>query len=62
MESGQAGSEQQAELALKLMDMNFPEEDSLVAASECSSLYTAISFLQQECLLCAGKFSAKQVL
>ena len=51
----------QAQLALKLIDMNFTEDDSMAAATECSSLYTALCFLQQECLLCAGKFCAKQV-
>jgi E3 ubiquitin-protein ligase RNF31 len=59
---GKGATGEKAELAKKLMDMNFGEEDSIYAATECSSLYAALSFLQQECDLCAGKFSARQVI
>jgi len=61
VQSGRVDSIEKAQLAFKLMDMNFSEEDSVHAANECSTLYTAISFLQQECFLCAGKFSAREV-
>ncbi|XP_066985851.1 E3 ubiquitin-protein ligase lubel-like isoform X41 [Macrobrachium rosenbergii] len=53
---GQAGSYEKAELAAQLMSFNFDEYDSLQAAEECSSIYTAIQFLQQECELCAEKY------
>ena len=49
-------------MALQLMDMKFPEEDAVQAAKECSSIYSAMSYLQQECHLCATKFSATQVI
>lgn len=51
----------QAELALQLLEMNFSEDDALSAAKECSSLCSALSYLQQECDLCTGKFSAREV-
>ncbi|XP_064112911.1 E3 ubiquitin-protein ligase lubel-like isoform X7 [Macrobrachium nipponense] len=53
---GQAGSYEKAELAAQLMNFNFDEYDSIQAAEECSSIYTAIQFLQQECELCAEKY------
>ncbi|KAK7079022.1 ubiquitin-protein transferase activity protein, partial [Halocaridina rubra] len=52
----QAGSYEKAELAAQLMSFNFQELDALQAAEECSSIYTAIHFLQQECELCAEKY------
>ena len=44
------------------MDMNFEEEEAIQAANECSTLEQAISYLQQECLLCAGHFPVSQVI
>lgn len=61
MIDGKFETEEKAELYLQLIDMNFTEDDSIHAANECSSLCSALSFLQQECDLCAGKFSARQV-
>ena len=58
---GQAGSYEKAELAAQLMSFNFGEFDSLQAAEECSSIYTAIQFLQQECELCAEKYPMGKV-
>ncbi|XP_073986313.1 linear Ubiquitin E3 ligase isoform X3 [Rhodnius prolixus] len=52
----------QAELAVLLMEMKFEEEQSIIAAKECTSLQEAITFLQQECSLCAGKYSLKQMV
>lgn len=43
------------------MDLKFDEEEAVTAAEECSSLYTALSFLQQECELCAGRYPMGQV-
>jgi E3 ubiquitin-protein ligase RNF31 len=51
----------QAELAVKLMDLKFEQDEALNAAQECSTLNTALSFLQQECELCTGKYPMKQV-
>ncbi|CAL4080065.1 unnamed protein product, partial [Meganyctiphanes norvegica] len=53
---GQAVSYEKAEIAVQLMQFNFDERDSIDAAGECSSIYTAIKFLQQECELCAEKY------
>ncbi|XP_043203394.1 serine/arginine repetitive matrix protein 2-like [Amphibalanus amphitrite] len=60
--SGRARSQADAELAAQLMALRFPAEDSLQAASECSSLYAAVSFLHQECELCAGRCSASELV
>ncbi|XP_047495695.1 E3 ubiquitin-protein ligase lubel-like isoform X9 [Penaeus chinensis] len=53
---GHAGSYEKAELAAHLMNFSFDEANSLQAAEECSSIYTALQFLQQECELCAEKY------
>jgi hypothetical protein len=52
---------EQAELAVKLMDLKFEQDEALNAAQECSTLNAALSFLQQECELCTGKYPMKQV-
>ncbi|GFU90013.1 e3 ubiquitin-protein ligase RNF31 [Trichonephila clavipes] len=51
-----------AEIVVQLMDMNFEEEEAVQAANECSTLEQAISFLQQECLLCAGHFPVSHMV
>lgn len=51
----------QAEIAVQLKELNLEDDMILTAAKECSSLEAAISFLQQECQLCAGKYSVNQV-
>lgn len=61
MAEGLVEAYDQAELAVLLMEMKFEEEQSIIAAKECTSLQEAITFLQQECSLCAGKYSLKQV-
>ena len=48
-------------MASQLMALRFPADESLQAATQCSSLYAAVSFLHQECELCAGRCSAKEV-
>lgn len=52
---------EQAELAVKLMNLKFEQDEALNAAQECSTLNAALSFLQQECELCTGKYPMKQV-
>lgn len=59
---GHAGSYEKAELAAHLMNFSFDEANSLQAAEECSSIYTALQFLQQECELCAEKYPMGKVL
>ena len=58
---GRTTSYDKAELAAKLMDLKFDEDEAIYAANECSSLYMAISYLQQDCELCAGKYGVKEV-
>lgn len=58
---GRAGSYEKAELAAQLLNFNFDESDSVQAAEECSSIYTAIQFLQQECELCAERYPMRKV-
>lgn len=58
---GQVDTYQQAELAVSLMSLKFTSEDSLEAVKDCATLDTAIAFLQQDCELCAEKYSMKQV-
>ena len=45
---------EKGELAVKLINMRFNEEDAISAALECSNVYAAMAFLQQECELCMG--------
>lgn len=58
---GRTISYEKAELAARLMDLKFDEDDAIYAANECSSLYMAISYLQQDCELCASKYGVKEV-
>lgn len=58
---GRSGTYEKAELAAHLLNLNFNESDSVQAAEECSSIYTAIHFLQQDCELCAEKYPMKKV-
>ena len=58
---GRSGTYEKAELAAHLLTLNFNETDSVAAAEDCSSIYTAIQFLQQDCELCAEKYPMKKV-
>lgn len=58
---GRSGSYEKAELAAQLLNFNFDEADSVQAAEECSSIYTAIQFLQQDCELCAERYPMRKV-
>lgn len=49
------------EILVKLLNLDFPEGDAIQAALECSNIYMALKFLQQECELCMGKYPMKQV-
>ncbi|KAF6215049.1 hypothetical protein GE061_009798, partial [Apolygus lucorum] len=59
---GIVSSYERAELVVQLKALNFNQEDALLAAKECSSMESAIAFLQQECDLCAGKYCMKQMV
>lgn len=58
---GTVSTYEKAELVVQLRTLNFKEEECILAAKECSTVDAAITFLQQECDLCAGKYSMKQV-
>ncbi|MPC07848.1 E3 ubiquitin-protein ligase RNF31 [Portunus trituberculatus] len=59
---GRSGTYEKAELAAHLLNLNFDEFDSVSAAEECSSIYTAIQFLQQDCELCAEKYPMRKMV
>ena len=52
---------EQAELASSLLTMKFSQEEALEAVQDCDSLEAALTFLQQECELCAGKYAMSNV-
>ncbi|XP_065215308.1 E3 ubiquitin-protein ligase lubel isoform X1 [Planococcus citri] len=52
----------QAVLAAQLIKLKFDRSQSLDAASECSNIQAAITYLQQDCQLCAEKVSIKQMI
>ncbi|XP_056631502.1 E3 ubiquitin-protein ligase lubel isoform X3 [Diorhabda sublineata] len=59
---GQVETYEQAELALSLLQLKFSKEQALEAVKNCHSIDAAISFLQQDCELCAGKYPMKQMI
>lgn len=52
----------QAVLAAQLIKLKFDRSQSIDAALECSNIQTAITYLQQDCQLCAEKVSIKEVI
>ena len=58
---GKITSYDKGELAVKLKDMEFEEDEALVAADNCEDVYTATKFLHQECELCASRMNVKEV-
>ena len=52
---------EKAQLAANLVDLKFEEEEAVEAAIECTSIYSALTYLRQECELCATKYPAKKV-
>ncbi|XP_063229781.1 LOW QUALITY PROTEIN: E3 ubiquitin-protein ligase lubel [Bacillus rossius redtenbacheri] len=59
---GRVASYEQAELAVKLLGLQFSQEDALSAARECGTLDSAVAYLRQECELCAEKYPMKQMV
>lgn len=53
---------EKAEIAVHLIDLRFDENEAFYAARECSDLSMAVSYLQQDCELCTGKFPMGKVL
>ncbi|KAK4879207.1 hypothetical protein RN001_007353 [Aquatica leii] len=59
---GQVETYQQAELAVSLLSLKFSTEEALEAVKECNSLDSAISYLQQDCELCTGRYPMNQMI
>ncbi|XP_023225612.1 uncharacterized protein LOC111626457 isoform X2 [Centruroides sculpturatus] len=53
---------EKAEIAVKLIEMNFNEEDVIQAMKDCSSLDQAFTYLQQDCELCVGIYPASKMV
>lgn len=58
---GQVDNYQQAELAVSLMALKFCTAEALEASKNCHNLDAAIGYLQQDCELCAGKYTVHEV-
>jgi len=58
---GRAANYDEAEVAASLLALKFGDAEALQAAKECSSMESALAFLQQECELCTGRFAMSQV-
>ena len=61
MAEGKITSYDKGELAVKLKDMEFEEDEAIVAADNCDDVYSATKFLHQECELCASRMNVKEV-
>ncbi|XP_076639258.1 linear Ubiquitin E3 ligase isoform X3 [Colletes latitarsis] len=59
---GKASNYDQAEVAASLLALKFGDVEALHAAKECSSVESALAFLQQECELCTGRFAMSQMI
>ena len=58
---GKITSYDKGELAVKLKDMEFEEDEALLAADNCENVYSATKFLHQECEICASRMNVKEV-
>ncbi|XP_054722576.1 uncharacterized protein LOC129232456 [Uloborus diversus] len=58
---GKCPNKEIAFIAAKLIEMQFEEEDALLAARQCSSVYHAVKFLTQLCELCNCRFPINQI-
>ncbi|XP_029170932.1 uncharacterized protein LOC114940417 isoform X2 [Nylanderia fulva] len=59
---GRASNYDEAEVAASLLALKFGDAEALQAAKECSSVESALAFLQQECELCTGRFAMSQMI
>ncbi|EFN80715.1 RING finger protein 31, partial [Harpegnathos saltator] len=59
---GRAANYDEAEVAASLLALKFGDAEALQAAKECSSVESALAFLQQECELCTGRFAMSQMV
>ncbi|KAG8196404.1 hypothetical protein JTE90_009039 [Oedothorax gibbosus] len=51
-----------AEIVVQLEEAGFSQDEAVQAANECSNFEMALSYLQQECLLCAGHFPVSHIV
>ncbi|KAG8036853.1 hypothetical protein G9C98_004175 [Cotesia typhae] len=59
---GRVSSYDEAEIAASLIGLKFQDDEAIHAAKECTSVESAIAFLQQECELCTGRFAVSQII
>ncbi|CAD6231835.1 GSCOCG00001610001-RA-CDS [Cotesia congregata] len=59
---GRVSSYDEAEIAASLIGLKFQDDEAIHAAQECTSVESAIAFLQQECELCTGRFAVSQMI
>lgn len=53
---GKCASREKAFIAAKLIEMQFEEEDALLASRQCNTVYHAVKFLTQLCEMCNCRF------
>lgn len=53
---GKCVTKEKAFIAAKLIEMQFDEEDALLASRQCNTVYHAVKFLTQLCELCNCRF------
>ncbi|XP_051169969.1 E3 ubiquitin-protein ligase lubel isoform X2 [Leptopilina boulardi] len=59
---GRVANYNEAEIAATLMALKFSDLEALLAAKECSSVESALAFLQQECELCTNRLSMNEMI
>jgi len=58
---GRIATYEKGELVVKLQEMDFQEDEALLAAENCEDIYSATKFLRQECELCANAMNVTEV-
>ena len=58
---GNVKTYKEGELAAKLVNDGFEEDEALLAAAECQEMEEAVKFLRQECELCTNIMAIKEV-
>lgn len=53
---GKCTTKEKAFIAAKLIEMQFEEEDALLASRQCNTVYNAVKFLTQLCEMCNCRF------
>merc|ERR1719347_1869281 len=59
---GKVKSFEEGELVVKLLDQEFPEDEVFLVVKETNDLDQAVNLLRQDCELCAGTMSIKDVI